>query len=235
MVAKLDAEKQPGNSNGTTETHTSMSIIPMTESSYLEIRRVPLQLLANLGVDRSRAMHDAIPWEQTMFMGKKRPRQECFYSSLALCASDAYTTKNKGVTVRPMKQLPEAIIPLVKFAEETCDATYNQAILNKYKDETDEERCTTSIGEHADDEKEIDQTVPVVSISFGAPRRFRVRVKKTRKFRDVLLEEGDMCIMRGKFQEECTHELPKVSKREAEQYPERKGLRISLTLRCLHN
>jgi alkylated DNA repair dioxygenase AlkB len=92
------------------------------------------------------------------------------------------------------------------------------------------------IGLHADDETKMDLSVPIMSLSWGGPRRFLLRPKPhlmhkeelVSPVQEVLLQDGDLLIMGGKCQEEFKHEIPKLRKKD--------GLvvdRISWTIRCV--
>jgi hypothetical protein len=67
---------------------------------------------------------------------------------------------------------------------------------------------------HADIEKSIDQTQPIVSISFGESRTFRIlELDGKTKVRDIQLEEGDIVIMKAGAQSRFKHAiLPKARK-----------------------
>lgn len=121
---------------------------------------------------------------------------------------------------------------------------YNCCLLNWYRPEH-------HIGLHSDDEPKMDPSVPILTLSWGGPRRFllRPKTKKSHHSRnvpsdddhdnthdndaispvhEVLLKDGDLLIMGGKCQEEFKHEVPRLRKKD--------GLavdRISWTIRCL--
>lgn len=99
---------------------------------------------------------------------------------------------------------------------------YNQVFVNWY------ENGSRYIGKHRDSEHEIIKDSPIVSISLGATRVFRLRDYSTNKIlRDVKLNNGDVVVMGGKFQTELTHEIPKITGKAAEKI----GPRINLTFR----
>ena len=87
---------------------------------------------------------------------------------------------------------------------------YNGCLVNWYKPEH-------SIGLHSDDEKVIDQNFPIQSLSWGGPRRFLVRPKKSttnfvNKVTEIILNNGDWLIMGGLCQKEFKHEIPRLRK-----------------------
>lgn len=76
--------------------------------------------------------------------------------------------------------------------------------------------------EHSDDEKQMVENSPIVIISFGATRTFRIKQKSDGKSRDLPLKDGDVIAMGGSFQNVYTHQIPKEQVKEP---------RISLTFR----
>jgi hypothetical protein len=106
---------------------------------------------------------------------------------------------------------------------------YNCCLMNWYHPEH-------HIGLHSDDESKMDLSVPIMSLSWGGPRRFVLRPKPhmhkaevlVSPLYEVLLQDGDLLIMGGKCQQEFKHEVPKLRKKD--------GLvvdRISWTIRCV--
>jgi DNA ligase (NAD+) len=99
---------------------------------------------------------------------------------------------------------------------------FNQVFVNWYKD------GTHYIGKHRDSEHEIIKDSAIVSISFGETRIFRLRNYKTNEIvRDIKMTNGDVLVMGGKFQTELTHEVPKITGKNASLI----GPRINLTFR----
>ena len=100
-------------------------------------------------------------------------------------------------------------------------------LVNRYKNGDD------SISLHADDEPEIDQKAPIVSVSLGATRTFVIQKKhkpegEKRYMKAILpLTHGDLLVMLPGMQRDHLHSLPKDST-VLEQ-------RINLTFRCVQN
>lgn len=92
---------------------------------------------------------------------------------------------------------------------------YNGIVFNLYRDGND------SIAWHADDEKQINQEIPIASLSFGGSRLFEYRCKD--KIESIELHSGDLIFMQGKFQQECLHRINKDKTRNDE--------RLNLTFR----
>ena len=89
------------------------------------------------------------------------------------------------------------------------------------------------IGPHSDDEKQLDGTAPIVSITFCSDdahfRRFRLKPKKANgKQVEVDLRNGDVVVMGGTCQKTHKHEIMPPRKT----FPhEHAGRRINVTLR----
>ncbi len=98
------------------------------------------------------------------------------------------------------------------------NSSFNGILINEYQDGND------YIGKHSDDETNLDSDVGVIAISYGAPRKFRIRNKSDGKIvKDILTKPNKIIQMGGDFQKEFTHEIP-VEKRVKES-------RISFTFR----
>ena len=79
---------------------------------------------------------------------------------------------------------------------------FNGILVNKYLDGND------YIGKHSDDEANLSD-IGVVSISFGAIRKFRIRDKLNSKIvLDIPTNPYEIIHMGGDFQKEFTHEIP---------------------------
>ena len=66
--------------------------------------------------------------------------------------------------------------------------------------------------EHADDERELGAEPVIVSLSFGASRRFRFRHRESREIVEIALESGSALVMGGLTQHCWMHDLPKTTK-----------------------
>lgn len=132
--------------------------------------------------------------------------------------------------------IPDNLLPLVKWIRETLHVPVNGILVNWY-DGNDH-----YIGAHSDKTTELVPNSSIVSISLGQPigplsvgenvgkRRFLIREKATKvKVTEYLLSHGDCLIMKGGCQERYTHEVPKV--REGDPFL-MWGQRINITARC---
>ena len=121
------------------------------------------------------------------------------------------------------QDLPPAMAKVLDLINEKFGAQFNGLLVNHYEDGKD------MINAHSDDETTLDPTTGVVSLSWGAQRKFRIR-KKTPGTRsgpilcDVPTKSYHAIQMRGpKFQNDLTHEIPKETKVMGE--------RVSITAR----
>ncbi len=113
---------------------------------------------------------------------------------------------------------PNWFSPLLNSVNSFCEVKFNGCLINLYRNGYDH------MGWHSDDEKELDLSKPIASLSFGAARdiAFRHRDYKLREL--LLLEEGDLLVMHPGCQENWMHSLP--TRRKI------KDPRINLTFRC---
>lgn len=101
------------------------------------------------------------------------------------------------------------------------DCDMNVCFLNRYDDEKN------ALGWHSDDSPEVDQSEPIIVISFGAEREIWWKEKgykgEVPKENRRLLEHGSTFVMPSGFQERHFHKIPKHNRPC--------GTRISLTFR----
>ena len=90
-------------------------------------------------------------------------------------------------------------------------------LANFYKDGSE------SVSAHRDDEAELAEGSPILSVSFGATRRFVVKHVSTGDRHVFDLECGSLLVMAGETNQVAVHSVPKTSKPV--------GPRISLTFR----
>lgn len=106
-------------------------------------------------------------------------------------------------------------------AEHFCGRRFDGVLLNLYRDGRD------GMGWHSDDERELGPEPCIASLSFGAPRRFRLKHRTRRDLpaRSFVLEHGSLFWMRGGTQRHWRHAVPKTAARVGE--------RINLTFRSI--
>ena len=114
---------------------------------------------------------------------------------------------------------PSWFQPLLRRVISACDADFNGCLLNLYRHGDDR------MGWHSDDEPEIDNSLPIASLSLGATRDFCLRHRLNTAHRETLtLADGDLLIMHPGCQRDWMHGLP--TRRRI------KTPRINLTFRC---
>jgi len=138
------------------------------------------------------------------------------------------------------------LLELLTQINKTFGTDYNGILINVYHNDND------YISQHADDEKDLDTSKKVISISLGKKRTFRVSQPKANEQNpvnivsasvmknirmkeptyDFTTEHGQMIIMDGDFQQEFHHGIPKPYKRaHVCDYHDEYQVRISLTFR----
>ena len=141
-------------------------------------------------------------------------RQIAFYADDEI----TYTySKNEKIG----KKWNEVLISLKNKVEAKTKIKYNACLLNLYHDGTD------GMGWHSDNEKEIIENSSIVSLSFGADRKFSFKNKKTKQTISLILENGSLLEMKDNTQKNWLHALPKTKKI--------KNIRINLTFRQIKN
>jgi alkylated DNA repair dioxygenase AlkB len=118
--------------------------------------------------------------------------------------------------------VPELLDPFLEWANSLGYGTFNQVLVNWYAN------GHHYIGKHRDSESQLVPQSPIISISLGATRTFRIRNYATNDIiMDLSVNNGDVVIMGGNFQSELTHEIPKISGMKGEGV----GPRINITFR----
>ncbi len=112
---------------------------------------------------------------------------------------------------------PSWFVPLLREVQDYCDVDFNGCLLNLYRNGED---C---MGWHADNEKVLDSSKPIASISLGAQRDFLLKNLMSLEKYSFSLNNGDLLLMKTDCQRHWIHSLPKRKKV--------KELRINLTFR----
>jgi alkylated DNA repair dioxygenase AlkB len=99
----------------------------------------------------------------------------------------------------------KSLLHIKEKIDKELNLQFNSALLNLYRDGND------SMGWHRDNEKELGIEPLIVSISFGALRKFQLREYKN-KLSKVILEpaSGSLILMKGVIQENWEHCVPKT-------------------------
>lgn len=119
--------------------------------------------------------------------------------------------------------LPPILQPLLDWAKTAFQQPFNQVLLNWYQDGGD------YIGPHSDDESQLVEGSPILSVSLGATRTFRIHPKAGgKKLLDIELKNGSYIIMKSPMQSYYKHSIVKVGGKKAKTV----GRRINITFRC---
>lgn len=107
--------------------------------------------------------------------------------SMAPCWQQAYGKSYRASRALP---IPQALAPLLSWSRETIDPRINGACLNWY-----DARFGHHMGMHRDNTKGLVKGSPIVTVSLGAPRVFRLRPWWPRDVREFLTGHGTVCVM----------------------------------------
>jgi alkylated DNA repair dioxygenase AlkB len=108
-----------------------------------------------------------------------------------------------GVEKIPQKWTEE-LLQIRHQLEAVTGYSYNSCLLNLYHNGNE------GMGWHSDNEKELDSTTPIASVSLGAPRKFAFRHKQDKTTVSVLLEHGSLLLMYAPVQDHWQHSLLKT-------------------------
>ena len=104
--------------------------------------------------------------------------------------------------IEKAQPLTENLKLLLDYINSKFESDFNGILVNKYSNGND------YISDHSDNEKEISDK-GVISVSYGAVRKFRIRDKITRKIvKDIPTENYQIIEMKGNFQKEVLHGIP---------------------------
>jgi alkylated DNA repair dioxygenase AlkB len=91
-------------------------------------------------------------------------------------------------------------------AEESLHYTFDTCFLNRYLNQRD------SLGWHADNEPEMDNERPILTVSLGAEREIWFRpLNNLSDVTKVLLRNSSLCVMAPGMQQTHQHRIPKAS------------------------
>lgn len=109
--------------------------------------------------------------------------------------------------------------PYLEWCQENIDERMNGLLLNWYDSEQGH-----YIGAHRDAHDDLYYGSPIITISLGATRAFRMRPWREKGFSDIEVDNGSVLVIPWETNLKLTHEVPKLKK-----YP---GKRISITARA---
>ena len=122
-------------------------------------------------------------------------------------------------TVSQALPVPDILAPFLAWVRDVIDPRLNGLLLNWY----DADR-RHYIGAHRDSRQGLVTGTPIVTISVGAARRFRLRIPKERGFIDFEASHGTVFVMPWHTNLNVKHEVPHTARA--------KGRRISITARA---
>jgi len=111
------------------------------------------------------------------------------------------------------------LTPFLEWATKNIDHRLNGLLLNWYDGQKKH-----YIGPHRDDTRDLLPDSPIVTISLGEERKFRMRPYDGSGFKDITVRNGNILILPWSTNLKWTHEVPAHRKYE--------GKRISITLRA---
>ena len=162
-------------------------------------------------------MHD-IEWEQgyiSLYGRKiKTPREIAWYGD----ENRTYTFS--GTKFEP-KPWTNTLTKIKSCIDRVSDVEFNSVLLNRYRNGND------SVSWHSDSEPELGRNPPIGSVSFGATRTFMLKHKRRKIRKNIDLNHGSFLLMTGPTQHFWVHQIPKTSKKTANDV----GPRINLTFR----
>lgn len=113
-----------------------------------------------------------------------------------------YTFSGKSF---PGKPLDPQFQPFLDWANSLGYGTFNGVLVNFYENKH-------YIGPHRDGEQDLVDGSPIISLSLGGSRMFRVRKYSDKtKILDLEMHDRDYIVMCGRMQREYTHEIVKIS------------------------
>lgn len=163
------------------------------------------------------ALGQSLAWEQPLVTvyGKQHrtPRLTCWVADPGC----SYRYSGLQQAIHPWTAELEHLRQLLL---DQLGVRFNSLLLNRYRDGADR------MGWHADDEPELDEQAPIVSLSLGAARdlRFRPRRGDAAPFA-INLADGDLLVMDPPSQRHWQHALPPRARVQQE--------RINLTFRVI--
>lgn len=119
------------------------------------------------------------------------------YSNVVMCANNILDVPNISATYKHIAE--KLLTPSGITTNSDC------FIINKYRNGRD------SCGEHSDNEPEVDQDSPILTLSLGQTRYMLIReIAQPGNAISIKLSPGSVLVMNGsKFQQKFTHQIPK--------------------------
>ena len=166
-------------------------------SSWLENKRA---------TDIFNTLAEELAWEQPEIIvaGKKFliPRLQVW------CGDPGAVMRYSGMQFTP-QAWHKLVLQLKEELEDLCTCKFNSALINLYRNGQD------SVSWHADDEVELGPQPTIASLSLGATRTFKFKSRKKTKLtleekpRQLVLNNGDLVVMKSDTQKHWLHCVPK--------------------------
>ena len=175
-------------------------------------------LYKNVFKDLFEELDSEIKWKQerVLVMGKWREPARLTSSQ----GNEGLKYKYSG-TIQQAEKWSETVLFIKNKVEEMTGRKYSYVLCNYYKD------GKSYISYHSDSEKDLAPGEDIVSVSFGATRKFYLRHIKDGTTYKTSLGSGDVIVMSGETQKHFKHTVPKELKV--------KDPRINLTFRVINN
>lgn len=122
-------------------------------------------------------------------------------------------------TVNEARDLTAEMEVVLTWCQQHIDGNLNGLLFNWYDGAEDH-----YIGAHRDSRKGLIQDTPIVTISLGEERAFRMRPYKGKGFEDFMVGDGDVLVIPWDTNLTHTHEVPNAARYT--------GRRISITARA---
>ena len=143
-----------------------------------------------------------------------------------LYGEQAYCYNKKSAAVKPARCKQDSKMGnLLTAVNKELKTKFNSMLINKYKN------VHSNLAPHKDDEKCLDPTAPIASLSFGSSRRLQIYVdpEQSNPAKEVTLEHGSLFTMMPGFQDVYRHGITAGSKDVRAE----RGMRFSITFRRL--
>lgn len=115
--------------------------------------------------------------------------------------------------------IPQILKPILSWCRDAVDHQLNGLLLNWY-----DGALGHYIGKHRDKTTGMVDGSPIVTVSFGEARIFRLRKWKGKVKMDFVAQDGDVFVIPFEMNKCWTHEVPKSTRYQ--------GRRISVTIRA---
>lgn len=186
---------------------------PLGDGHHVKVGRLPAALVPDAaGLDELWALHPA-QYHEIMLHGRlvATPRWQQAHG-----ADYHYTGR-----VNRAEPLTPAMMPFLAWAREAVDPRLNGLLFNWY-----DARHAHYIGKHRDSTRAMIEGAPIVTISLGATRLFRLRPWRGAGMIDLEVDHGAVIVLPYATNLRWTHEVPH---RAAD-----RGRRISITVRAFN-